>query len=87
LKAAQELLASNRAKAKAGIMSIVDVLQAEAAVASRSNRYWSRRKRFETRKISCADCSICEEDLRQDVRLIPLDQPVVTLEPSACRSH
>ncbi|HZC81755.1 MAG TPA: TolC family protein, partial [Nitrospiraceae bacterium] len=35
LKAAQELLASNRAKAKAGIMSIVDVLQAEAAVASR----------------------------------------------------
>jgi outer membrane protein TolC len=34
-KAAQELLASNRAKAKAGIMSIVDVLQAEAAVASR----------------------------------------------------
>ncbi|MEK7236628.1 MAG: TolC family protein, partial [Nitrospirota bacterium] len=35
LKAAQELLASNRAKAKAGVMSIVDVLQAEAAVASR----------------------------------------------------
>ncbi|MFM7841942.1 MAG: TolC family protein, partial [Nitrospira sp.] len=35
LRAAQELLASNRAKTKAGIMSIVDVLQAEAAVASR----------------------------------------------------
>ena len=33
LKAAEELLASNRAKAKAGVMSIVDVLQAEAAVA------------------------------------------------------
>ena len=35
LKAAEELLATNRAKVKAGIMSIVDVLQAEAAVASR----------------------------------------------------
>src|SRR5678816_3320597 len=33
LKAAQELAASNRAKAKAGVMSLVDVLQAEAAVA------------------------------------------------------
>ncbi|MEK6618791.1 MAG: TolC family protein, partial [Nitrospirota bacterium] len=35
LKAAEELLASNRAKAKAGVMAIVEVLQAEAAVASR----------------------------------------------------
>ena len=35
LKAAEELLATNRAKTKAGVMSIVDVLQAEAAVASR----------------------------------------------------
>ncbi|MBH0179725.1 MAG: TolC family protein, partial [Nitrospira sp.] len=35
LKAAEELLATNRAKSKAGIMSIVDVLQAETAVASR----------------------------------------------------
>src|SRR6185437_1531239 len=31
MKAAEELLASNRAKSKAGVMSIVDVLQAEAA--------------------------------------------------------
>ena len=35
LKAAMALEASNRAKAKAGIMAVVDVLQAKAAVASR----------------------------------------------------
>lgn len=38
LKAAEELLASNRAKARAGVMAIVEVLQAEAGMASRRNR-------------------------------------------------
>ncbi|NJN71172.1 MAG: TolC family protein [Nitrospira sp.] len=52
MKAAEELLATNRAKAKAGIMSIVDVLQAEAAVASRVSRYWWLRKPFVIKRIS-----------------------------------
>lgn len=38
LKAAQELLVSNRAKAKAGVMSIVDVLQAEVPSPRGSSR-------------------------------------------------
>lgn len=82
LKAAQELLASNRAKAKAGIMSIVDVLQAEAAVASRVEQVLVADKTIrdqedQLRRLLNPE----EEDLRQDLRLTPLDQPVVTLEP------
>lgn len=82
LRAAEELLASNRAKAKAGVMSIVDVLQAEAAVASR------------VEQVLVADKAIVDQSdqlrrllnpgealLRQDVRLIPTDRPQTTLEP------
>jgi len=82
LKAAQELLASNRAKAKAGIMSIVDVLQAEAAVASRVEQVLVAEKTIRDQEDQLRRLlNPAEEDLRQDVRLIPLDQPVVTLEP------
>jgi outer membrane protein TolC len=82
LKAAQELLASNRAKAKAGIMSIVDVLQAEAAVASRVEQVLVADKRIRDQEDQLRRLlNPAEEDLRQDVRLTPLDQPVVTLEP------
>jgi outer membrane protein TolC len=82
LKAAQELLASNRAKAKAGIMSIVDVLQAEAAVASRVEQVLVADKTIrdqedQLRRLLNPD----EQDLRQDLRLTPLDEPVVSLEP------
>jgi outer membrane protein TolC len=82
LKAAQELLASNRAKAKAGIMSIVDVLQAEAAVASRVEQVLVAEKTIRDQEDQLRRLlNPAEEDLRQDVRLTPLDQPVVTLEP------
>jgi outer membrane protein TolC len=82
LKAAQELLASNRAKAKAGIMSIVDVLQAEAAVASRVEQVLVADKTIRDQEDQLRRLlNPGEEDLRQDVRLTPLDQPVVTLEP------
>ena len=82
LKAAQELLASNRAKAKAGVMSIVDVLQAEAAVASRVEQVLVADKTIrdqedQLRRLLNPE----EEDLRQDLRLTPLDKPTVTLEP------
>jgi outer membrane protein TolC len=82
LKAAQELLASNRAKAKAGIMSIVDVLQAEAAVASRVEQILVADKTIRDQEDQLRRLlNPAEEDLRQDVRLTPLDPPVVTLEP------
>jgi len=82
LKAAQELLASNRAKAKAGIMSIVDVLQAEAAVASRVEQVLVADKTIRDQEDQLRRLlNPGEEDLRHDLRLTPLDQPVVTLEP------
>ncbi|MEI8015400.1 MAG: TolC family protein [Nitrospira sp.] len=82
LKAAQELLATNRAKAKAGIMSIVDVLQAEAAVASRLEQVLVADKMIRDQEDQLRRLlNPSEEDLRQDLRLTPLDQPVVTLEP------
>jgi outer membrane protein TolC len=82
LKAAQELGASNRAKAKAGIMSIVDVLQAEAAVASRVEQVLVADKTIRDQEDQLRRLlNPAEEDLRQDVRLTPLDKPTVTLEP------
>jgi outer membrane protein TolC len=82
LKAAQELMASNRAKAKAGIMSIVDVLQAEAAVASRVEQVLIAEKSIRDQEDQLRRLlNPGEEDLRQDVHLTPLDQPVVVLEP------
>ena len=82
LKAAQELLASNRAKAKAGIMSIVDVLQAEAAVASRVEQVLVADKTIRDQEDQLRRLlNPAEEDLRQDLRLTPLDKPTVTLEP------
>ena len=82
LKAAQELLASNRAKAKAGIMSIVDVLQAEAAVASRVEQVLVADKTIRDQEDQLRRLlNPGEEALRHDLRLTPLDQPVVTLEP------
>jgi outer membrane protein TolC len=82
LKAAQELLASNRAKAKAGVMSIVDVLQAEAAVASRVEQVLVAEKSIRDQEDQLRRLlNPGEEELRLDVRLAPKDQPVVALEP------
>lgn len=82
LKAAQELLASNRAKAKAGVMSIVDVLQAEAAVASRVEQVLVAEKSIRDQEDQLRRLlNPGEEELRLDIRLTPKDQPVVALEP------
>ncbi|HEU4500886.1 MAG TPA: TolC family protein, partial [Nitrospira sp.] len=82
LKAAQELLATNRAKAKAGVMSIVDVLQAEAAVASRVEQVLVAEKSIRDQEdLLRRLLNPGEDELRQDVRLTPKDQPVVALEP------
>lgn len=82
LKAAEELLATNRAKAKAGVMSIVDVLQAEAAVASRVEQVLVAEKSIRDQEDQLRRLlNPGEEDLRQDVRLTPTDAPAVVLEP------
>ncbi len=82
LKAAEELLASNRAKAKAGVMAIVDVLQAEAAVASRIEQILIAEKAIRDQEDQLRRLlNPTEEDLRQDVRVLPSDQPVQALEP------
>ncbi|MET0516302.1 MAG: TolC family protein [Nitrospiraceae bacterium] len=82
LKAAEELLATNRAKAKAGVMSIVDVLQAEAAVASRVEQILVAEKAIRDQEDQVRRLlNPTEEDLRQDLRLAPIDAPVTALEP------
>lgn len=81
LKAAEELLASNRAKAKAGVMSIVDVLQAEAAVASRVEQILIAEKSIRDQEDQLRRLlNPAEEELRQDLRLTPLDPPITSLE-------
>ena len=82
LKAAEELLASNRAKARAGVMSIVDVLQAEAAVAARVEQVLIAEKAIRDQEDQFRRLlNPAEEELRQDVRLSPADQPLTVLEP------
>lgn len=82
LKAAEELLATNRAKTKAGVMSIVDVLQAEAAVASRVEQVLVAEKSIRDQEDQLRRLlNPGEEELRLDVRLTPTDAPVVVLEP------
>lgn len=82
MKAAEELLATNRAKTKAGIMSIVDVLQAEAAVASRVEQVLVAEKSIHDQEDQLRRLlNPGEEELRQDVRLTPADSPMTFLEP------
>jgi outer membrane protein TolC len=82
LKAAEELLAANRAKSKVGVMSIVDVLQAEAAVASRLEQVLVAERAIRDQGDQLRRfLNPGEEALRQDVRMTPTDAPVTTLEP------
>lgn len=81
LKAAEELLASNRAKAKVGMMAIVDVLQAEAAVASRVEQVLIAEKAIRDQEDQLRRLlNPSEEELRQDLRLVPTDELIKTLE-------
>ena len=82
LKAAQNLLAENRAKTKAGVMSIVDVLQAEAAVASRVEQILIAEKAIRDQEDQLRRLlNPGENELREDMRLTPQDPPAVALQP------
>ena len=81
LKAAEELLAANRVKTKAGVMSVVDVLQAEAAVASRVEQILVADKAIRDEEDQLRTLlNPGEAELRQTVRLTPLDAPITYLE-------
>lgn len=81
LKAAEELLATNRIKAKAGVMSVVDVLQAEAAVASRVEQILVAEKAVRDEEDQLRTLlNPGEAELRKSVRLTPLDAPITYLE-------
>lgn len=81
LKAAEELLATNRIKAKAGVMSVVDVLQAEAAVASRVEQVLVAEKAIRDEEDQLRTLlNPGEVELRQTVRLITLDAPITFME-------
>jgi len=81
LKAAEELLATNRIKAKAGVMSVVDVLQAEAAVASRVEQILVAEKAIRDEEDQLRTLlNPGEAELRQTVRLNPVDAPITRFE-------
>ena len=84
LKAAQDLVVSNRAKAAAEILSFAEVLQAEAAAASRVELVLIAEKALRDQEdLFRQRLNPGEQELRQTVHvhLTPIDQPIQTLEP------
>jgi len=76
LKAAEELLASNREKVKAGVMAEVEALQAQAGVASRIEQILLAHKTVEDQEDQLRRLlSQSEWNLSQTTPLIPLDEP------------
>lgn len=82
LKAAEELLVTNRIKAEAGMRPKVDVLQAEAAVASRREEILVAEKAVRDQEDQFrALLNPGEAELRTNIRLTPVDPPMTYLEP------
>ncbi len=76
LKAAQELLATNRAKVKAGVMAEVEVLQAQAGVASRVEQVLLAQKAVHDQEDQLRRLfSPSEEELSREVAVIATDKP------------
>lgn len=83
LKAAQELLAANRAKVQAGVLAEVEVLQAQAGVANRVGQVLVTQKAIRDQEDQLRRLiSPSEEDLRENVVIIPLDPPVQDRDPT-----
>ncbi len=77
LKAAEELLASNREKVKAGVLAEVEALQAQAGVASRIEQILLAQKTVEDQEDQLRLLlSPSEIALTRTTPLIPLDQPI-----------
>ncbi len=77
LKAAQELLATNRAKVEIGVLAEVDVLQAQAGVANRVEQVIIAQKTVRDQEDQLRQLmSPTEEDIRKNRVIIPLDGPL-----------
>ncbi|MGB0909505.1 MAG: TolC family protein [Nitrospirales bacterium] len=76
LKAAQELLATNRAKVKAGVMAEVEALQAQAGVASRVEQVLVAQKAVHDQEDQLRRLfSPSEEELSKNMAVIATDTP------------
>jgi outer membrane protein TolC len=81
LQAAEELLASNRAKVKAGVMADVEALQAQAGVAVQVEQILLAQKTVSDQEDQLRRLlSNSESNLRQTIPLVPLDPPVRDLQ-------
>jgi outer membrane protein TolC len=81
LQAAEELLASNRAKVKAGVMADVEALQAQAGVAIQVEQILLAQKTVSDQEDQLRRLlSNSESNLRQTIPLVPLDPPVRDLQ-------
>ena len=82
LRAAEELLLSNRAKVKAGVMADVEALQAQAGMASRIEQVLVAQKAVQDQEDQLRQLlSHNEEQLTQTTPIVPLDTPDQQLEP------
>ena len=76
-KAAEELLASNREKVKAGVMADVEALQAQAGVASRIEQILLAQKTVEDQEDQLRRLlSQSEWNLTQTIPIVPMDDPI-----------
>jgi outer membrane protein TolC len=81
LQAAEELLASNRAKVKAGVMADVEALQAQAGVANQIEQILLAQKTVGDQEDQLRRLlSNSEFNLTQTIPVVPLDPPVQHLQ-------
>ena len=81
LRAAEELLASNRAKVKAGVLADVEALQAKAEVARRIEQVLLAQKAMQDQEDNLRQLlSESEWKLTQTIPLVPLDSPIKELQ-------
>ena len=82
LRAAEELLASNRAKVKAGVMADVEALQAQAGVASRVEQILIAQKAVQDQEDQLRRLlNHAESNLTQTTPIVPMEKPLQQLEP------
>ncbi len=88
LKAAEELLASNREKVKAGVMANVEALQAQAGMAGRIEQILLAHKTVQDQEDQLRRLlSRSEDELTQTVPVVPLDEPLQHHQDFTLKTH
>jgi outer membrane protein TolC len=88
LQAAEELLASNRAKVKAGVMADVEALQAQAGVANQIEQILLAQKKVADQEDQLRLLlSNSEYNLTQTTPLVPLDPPLQHLQDTPLKEN